>query len=171
MNYEKYQKSPILIRRIQGWNDWFCAGFASLGVGLFPKASGTIGSLLALLLWIPLSTQSLSIRVLALVFVIVVGTIAAHQCIRFWGQDPSQVIIDEVAGMWLTLLFIPPILSLWIIGFVLFRLFDILKPTPIREVENLKGGVGVMMDDLIAGLYALLLLTVFHVILKGSLLQ
>lgn len=142
---------------------------ATLGVGFLPKASGTFGSLIALLLWIPLSSQTLMVRGFALIFVIVLGTYVAQRCIRFWGEDPSQVIIDEVAGMWLTLFYIhgKPI-GIWIIAFVLFRSFDILKPSPIRQLEKLHGGIGIMIDDLIAGLYALFTLTFIELILRGA---
>ena len=69
-------------------------------------------------------------------------------------NDPSEVVIDEVAGFFAATFFLPPSLLVMALGFVLFRFFDILKPYPIRRLEALKGGWGIVMDDLLAGLYA-----------------
>ncbi|HTE00654.1 MAG TPA: phosphatidylglycerophosphatase A [Mucilaginibacter sp.] len=71
-----------------------------------------------------------------------------------WGEDSSRVVIDEVAGMLISVLFIPPNLYLLLAGFILFRFFDIVKPLYIRKMEALPGGTGVMMDDVLAGVYS-----------------
>jgi len=73
-------------------------------------------------------------------------------------KDPQSVVVDEVAGQWITVLFAPVSWKTLLVGFILFRLFDILKPPPVRQLERLPEGVGIVMDDVAAGLYALLVL-------------
>jgi phosphatidylglycerophosphatase A len=91
--------------------------------------------------------------------VVVVGTWAAHRAERvLGGKDPGPIVIDEVAGMTLSVLLFPLTVPVLVAGFFLFRLFDIVKPPPAHVSQRLRGGVGVMIDDLIAGAYALALL-------------
>lgn len=129
------------------------------GAGLSPRAPGTVGSAASLVLWAPmvlLDTPVLA-RVLAVVAVFAVGVVAAQKVVDVRGEDPQIVVIDEVAGMGIALLF--PWSSPWYLlaAFVLFRFFDILKPWPVSWADRrVGGGIGVMLDDVIAGLYALL---------------
>jgi len=96
-----------------------------------------------------------------LLAVILVGTWAAQEAERsLGGKDPGAIVVDEVAGMALAVLTVPLTPAVLIAGFVLFRVFDIVKPYPANALQRLPGGVGVMIDDLVAGLYALLLLLV-----------
>lgn len=88
----------------------------------------------------------------------ITGVIAANKVERSWGKDNKRVVIDEVMGMTVSLLFLPINLATLTLGLLLFRFFDICKPLYIRRMEDLKGGWGVMMDDLLAGVYANLLL-------------
>lgn len=136
---------------------------ATLGpIGHFPKAPGTWGSLAAVIaapwLFLPLPLWG---RVAALVVVFAIGTWACGVAERTLGsKDPGCVIIDELFGQWLTLLLFAS-MPIWYLGlaFVLFRIFDILKPWPVRWAETaFAGGLGVMADDGVAGLYALLCL-------------
>jgi phosphatidylglycerophosphatase A len=77
-------------------------------------------------------------------------------------DDPGEIIVDEIAGQWLTLLFLPPDWMLYAIGFVLFRIFDIFKPWPVDHLDTHgTGGIGIMQDDIAAGLYAMMLLHTF----------
>ena len=93
---------------------------------------------------------------LFLVAVVVVGTWAAHRAERtIGGKDPGAIVIDEVAGMTLSVIAFPLTTEVLAAGLALFRVFDVLKQPPARESQRLTGGVGVMIDDLIAGLYAL----------------
>jgi len=94
-----------------------------------------------------------------LVVVTLVGTWAAHRAERVLGgaKDPGVIVIDEVAGMLLSVVLLPRSIPVLVTAFLLFRLFDIWKPFPARESQALTGGVGVMVDDLIAGLYTLVL--------------
>lgn len=128
-----------------------------LGAGHAPVASGTVGSALTLVaLWlIPFTPRGLLVT---LVVVTVAGIWAAGRVERALGQkDPGVIVIDEVAGMMLSVLFLPRALPVLVTAFLLFRLFDIWKPFPARESQALSGGLGVMVDDLVAGLYALIL--------------
>lgn len=141
--------------------DEIILAFCRLGVaGLAPKAPGTWGTALACLLapflFFPLS---LPWRAIILVIVFFTGSMAATRAEQILGEkDPGQVVIDELAGVWLVFLPYPkPTLALIIAGFILFRIFDIFKPWPVKASENwLPNGYGVMIDDIIAGLWALL---------------
>lgn len=130
---------------------------SALGTGFAPIASGTFGSAFALIFYFLIPGFSLWYVLLAastVVFVIAVpfATKAEH----VYGNDPSMVVIDEVVGMWITL--VSPLLPMsWIyavVGFFLFRLFDIVKPWPANVFDKRTGGFGIMMDDVIAGIYA-----------------
>jgi phosphatidylglycerophosphatase A len=127
------------------------------GAGYAPVASGTVGSFVtAVAIWL-LPVTPLRILV-ALVVVTVVGIWAGSRVERVLGRkDPGVIVIDEVAGMLLSVILLPPTIPVLVTAFLLFRLFDIWKPFPARESQVLTGGVGVMVDDLIAGLYALVL--------------
>jgi phosphatidylglycerophosphatase A len=104
---------------------------------------------------IPFSRDAL---VWTLVAVVLLGTWAAWRVERVLGRrDPSVIVIDEVAGMLVSVLLLPRTLPVLLTAFLLFRLFDIWKPFPVRESQALLGGLGVMLDDLIAGVYALVL--------------
>ena len=135
----------------------FCAGLA-------PVAPGTVGSAVTVLvLWlVPFSPGAL---IAFFVVVTVVGTWAAHHAERTLGaKDPGVIVIDEVAGMTLSVLAFPLTPAVLAAAFVLFRVFDIVKPFPARVSQRLPGGAGVMLDDLIAGLYAVGALGLSHAI-------
>jgi len=117
-------------------------------------------ALTALALWL-LHLSPLALTAL-LVAVTVLGTWAAGEAERALGggKDPGAIVIDEVAGMMLAVLVVPPTLAIVVVAFLLFRVFDVTKPFPANVSQRLRGGIGVMMDDLIAGLYALALVRV-----------
>ena len=95
----------------------------------------------------------------ALAAVVVVGIWASHRVeVLLERKDPGVIVIDEVAGMIVAVLLLPRTLGVLVCAFLLFRLFDIWKPFPAREAQALRGGIGVVVDDLIAGVYALVLL-------------
>ena len=127
------------------------------GAGYAPVASGTVGSFVTVVaIWL-LPVTPLRILV-ALVVVTVVGIWAGSRVERALGRkDPGVIVIDEVAGMLLSVILLPPTIPVLVTAFLLFRLFDIWKPFPARESQVLTGGLGVMVDDLIAGFYALVL--------------
>jgi phosphatidylglycerophosphatase A len=135
------------------------AGTGRLGPG---SGSGTLGSLWGLLagwvLWRALGPWGVAA---AAVLVTAVGTWAAEATARHLGRrDPGEVVIDEVAGQLFALLFLPPTVGVLLLAFLLFRLFDIWKPFPIRRLERWPGGLGIMADDVLAGVYANLALRV-----------
>jgi phosphatidylglycerophosphatase A len=140
---------------------WAIATF--FGAGLLKPGPGTWGSVAAVLLWAAFaftlhpSTLTLTLALtlgiaLTLVFGIPAATIVERQSGR---HDPQFVVIDEVAGQWIALLFSPADWRHALIALVLFRLFDIVKPFPVRRLERLPGGWGIVFDDVAAGLYAL----------------
>lgn len=86
--------------------------------------------------------------------IVILGVMSADRVEEIWGKDHGRVVIDEVAGMCITLLFVPLKWEYTLIGLILFRFFDILKPFYIRKLEVLPGGWGVMADDVLAGIYA-----------------
>jgi phosphatidylglycerophosphatase A len=134
-------------------------------VGYSPWVPGTVGSALALfIVWIvPFSRAGLLVFFVA---VTLAGTWAAHRAERQLGvKDPGVIVIDEVAGMTLSVLPFPPTPAVLIAGFVLFRLFDIVKPFPAGASQRATGGIGVMVDDLIAGLYALVVIAIGRAVL------
>lgn len=152
---------------MRNFSKFIASGF---GVGFLPKAPGTWGALLALLLSLPLLyienfQRNFILGILILVFT-VAGVWSANKVEAAWGHDPKQVVVDEMVGFWITILFVPPVLKYYIIGFVFFRFFDILKPLGIRKAEQLKGGYGVMADDIVAGIYSNIILQCVIMVMK-----
>ncbi|MBE1158860.1 phosphatidylglycerophosphatase A family protein [Dyella acidiphila] len=138
---------------------WLACGFGS---GLAPVAQGTFGSLAALLPWLLwLRHASVSINLLVIVIGFAIGVWACDVSGRILGVDDHRSLVwDEFIGQWIALL--PALLAPWwalAAGFALFRLFDVWKPWPIRWLDrHLKGGLGVMIDDVIAGVFAAVVL-------------
>jgi phosphatidylglycerophosphatase A len=133
----------------------------AFGAGYSPIAPGTAGSLVGLLLFLPLRAMPAPVQVAAVAAAFLVGTAAAGRVARQVGvEDPGIVVVDEVVGMWTSLLFLPFTIGTAALGFVLFRIFDVIKPYPARDLEALPGGWGIMSDDLMAGVYANLALRV-----------
>jgi len=124
-------------------------------VGRAPIAPGTAGSAAALALFALIRlADSPVLEIAAIVVLLLVGTWSAGVAERVLGRsDPGQVVIDEVVGLLLTLALIPVGVRGALVGFVLFRVFDIIKPFPCARLEKLGGGVGIMADDVMAGLY------------------
>ncbi len=130
------------------------------GTGLAPKAPGTVGSLVGILFgWLALPL-ALEWRIAIGVFLVVAGVwICGESARRIGVHDHPGIVWDEIAAMYLVLLVAPPQIALWALSFGLFRLFDIWKPWPIRDLDHrLAGGTGIMLDDLVAALYTALLL-------------
>ena len=136
---------------------------ATLGpIGYMPFAPGTYGTLAALVC-VMVFSPSLQSHFLLFVIITIVGSFASTAAERAFNQkDSSRIIIDEVAGFFIATLAVPHSTPLLIAAFILFRFFDILKPLMIRKLESaLSGGVGVMADDILAGLYANIILQVY----------
>ena len=127
------------------------------GVGLLPKAPGTWGSLAALpLAWALHAAAGPAGLAAGLILVVIAGLWSASVFVRASGEaDCQRIVIDEVAGQWLALLATPPDVLAYVVGFALFRIADVFKPWPVSWAERtFKGGLGVMLDDLVAGAYA-----------------
>jgi len=127
------------------------------GVGLLPKAPGTWGSVLAVALAWPIYVAVGQIGLTIAAFAaFAIGVWSSNFCIGKYGaEDPSRVVIDEIAGQWLVLLVVAPGWLGYGLGFVLFRVFDIFKPWPVSWADkNIKGGLGIMIDDVLAAAYA-----------------
>ena len=137
-------------------SEWIATCFK---VGYLPLAPGTWGSIFAILVWwVLLKDLDLLIFGIVIILFFFIGIIVSNIIIDQNGDnDPSHIIIDELVGQWLALWMLPDGSFYIIIVFILFRFFDIIKPWPIRFMEKLPKGLGVMCDDLTAGLITLLL--------------
>ncbi len=133
-----------------------------LGIGYVGKGGGTIAAAACCLIWILIPDGNFTNywQVLITIAVSLVGVWSGNAVDAVWGKDSNKVVIDEVAGMMVTLLFIPVQFKFILAGLVLFRFFDIAKPLFIKKVELLPKGWGVMADDVLAGIYANILLKV-----------
>jgi phosphatidylglycerophosphatase A len=147
---------------------WTTATF--FGAGFGKPGPGTWGSVAATLLWflvvrgahlsaLQIAVVSIAGALLALAVGIPAGTIVARESER---EDPGHVVLDEVCGVWIVLAACPPNWPHALLALLLFRVFDIIKPWPARQLEQLHGGTGIMLDDVAAGVYALLVFLVIH---------
>ena len=130
--------------------------------GYIPFTSGTWGSLAALIIYLIPGFEKPVIIIPAIVLFTILGIFTGNKFDVIYGKDPAECTVDEVVGMWISLLFLPKTFLVVTAAFISWRAFDIIKPAPARQLESLKGGIGIMMDDIVAGLYSLLLL---HLIL------
>ncbi|WP_455498509.1 phosphatidylglycerophosphatase A family protein [Coprobacter sp.] len=137
---------------------------SGFGSGFSPFAPGTAGSLVAIAIWTVLFytipfTALLVVTSLLVVLFTAAGVWSADVLEPEWGKDPSRVVVDEMVGVWIALLAVPGN-NVWYIlyAFLFFRFFDIFKPLGIRKMEQLDGGIGVMADDILAGIYSFILL-------------
>ena len=128
-----------------------------LGIGYVGRGGGTIAALLYCIIWLllPAAYSDSVWQMVITFFIIVTGVICGNEVDEVWGKDSSKVVIDEVAGMAIALLFVPHKLLYVFIALALFRFFDIVKPLGIKQLEKWPKGWGVMADDILAGLYAL----------------
>jgi len=133
------------------------------GSGKVPKAPGTFGTLAAVIPVILTAGFPYWAKALIFLLMMVAGTAAAQYHGSYTGlKDASEIVIDEIAAFYMIFLFFPVSTFTLVAGFILFRIFDILKPWPIKRFEALEGGVGVMMDDIIAGMYAIICLGILY---------
>ena len=145
-------------------------------LGYAPVAPGTVGSLgCAVLLWFllpqvlagaPLTT--LLLMILSTVAFIALAVWASTRAERELGKDASPIVVDEFAGMLIAVLFLPKTLTVYAVAFVLFRILDILKPFPAARAESLPGGLGIVMDDVVAGIYANALVRIMLLVTGGG---
>ena len=132
----------------------------SFGAGFSPVAPGTMGALFGVAVWYLL----FALLDYATLMWTLSGLIVSSVSERYWGEDPSRVVMDETVGEWIALLAVPAS-GHWgyvLAAFVLFRFFDIVKPLGVRSMEKLKGGYGIMADDILSGIYAAIVIVVFN---------
>lgn len=136
----------------------------TLGIGYIGKGAGTAAAIATCLVWYAssmLSYEGFLPAFFITLFIVALGIWSGNKVEPAWGKDHNRVVIDEVAGMCITLLWVPATPLNIIVGLILFRFFDILKPLFIRKIEALPGGWGVMFDDVLAGIYANIILQIF----------
>ena len=128
--------------------------------GYSPVVPGTLGSLAGLLLYV-LIGKDFMFYIGISIFLLIVGFLISGRAENIFGiKDDRRIVIDEVCGMMLSLLFIPYKRLYYLIGFLLFRLFDVCKPYPARKLEKMHGSAGIMLDDIVAALYTNLVLRI-----------
>lgn len=158
----------------------------SFGAGYWPWGPGTAGAVVGLILWLPL----VLLGSVAATFAVTLGLIVIFTFLgiwsgdiseRYWGPDPSRVVMDETVGQWITMIplsvyaVVPDALTLgsfwlWtVVSLILFRFFDIVKPLGVRKMEALPGGTGIMADDILAGLYGMIVLAAAMYFFSSSL--
>lgn len=129
------------------------------GAGYFPKAPGTAATLATLPLYLILRRLPLPLYIFSLIKLVVLGVMASGAMEKEWGKDPSRVVIDEVCGILITLISRPGGIKEIALGTALFRFFDIVKPFPVGIIDKkVKGGIGIMADDVAAGIISALVL-------------
>lgn len=153
----------VMTRNQRFWAFWG-TGFGS---GFWPWGPGTAGAAVAVAMWVlcgnyVTAATLVYITLAAIVLSTIIGTIVADKLEPIWGEDPSKVVIDEMIGVWIPLLACEWLSWHVILAFVLFRFFDILKPLGIRSLDRRHGGFWVMADDILAGIYSLLIIILFR---------
>ena len=178
MTIKETEETLITDRRNKSLSDYISLGIATVGVGYMPLAPGTWGSIVGVLIYLIIRQFEITtssnyiqnnfqsdtvyawthlINAVLLFLLCLIGIRASTAATRlFKVKDPKQVVIDEVMGQLITFLFVPFAISWRLVlgGFLLFRLFDIWKPYPVNILEDLPSGLGVCMDDILAGVYA-----------------
>ena len=133
--------------------------------GYIPVASGTFGSLAALLIYFIPGFEQAVIIIPVTIITFIIGLYISDKFEKVYGNDPAQCTIDEVVGTWIALLFLPKTIGIALTSFFIWRILDIIKPPPAKQSENLKGGWGIMMDDVISGFYTLVIMHIFILII------
>jgi phosphatidylglycerophosphatase A len=170
MNPEQAPESPSLPRAPR----WATLIATFFGIGHMHPGPGTWGSAATVILWAAAAhelptTLRAPVAIALAAFVTLIGIPAATRVARAsGGKDPQFVVIDEVAGQLIALIAVPLAWKTFLAGFILFRAFDIVKPPPVRQLEKLSEGTGIVLDDMAAGIFALLAM---HLLLHFGLLK
>ncbi len=136
--------------------------------GYIPKYSGTFGSLAGLIIYFIPGFEKPFILIPSIILFTFSGVYIGTKFEKIYGEDPAECTIDEIVGMWISLLFVPKEIIFSLITFLIWRFFDITKPYPIRKLENLPGGFGIMLDDVAAGIYSAVLVRLILIIFVHS---
>jgi len=134
---------------------FFGSGFYT---GYSPFASGTVGSFAALLIYYIPGFENLYIILPATFVFFLYGVYVGNKFEKIYGKDPSQCTIDEVVGTWISLILLPKTILFSLTTFFIWRILDIIKPQPAKRMEKLQGGWGIMLDDVVSGIYALFIM-------------
>jgi len=126
--------------------------------GFFPVASGTFASFAALLIYYIPGFENLFIIIPVSVLFFLYGIYIGNKFEKLYGKDPAECTIDEMVGMWISLIYLPKTIAISLITFFLWRALDIYKPFPARSSEKFEGGFGIMIDDVISGFYTLIIM-------------
>jgi phosphatidylglycerophosphatase A len=149
-------------------NRFFLFLAAGFGAGYAPIAPGTAGTLVAIPIFFVLSSIPFPLYEITIVTFFFFATWISGEAQSCWGRkDDPRIVIDEIMGYLITMLWLPKTTLFIILGFFLFRFFDIVKPPPIRLLEKARGGYGVVLDDVLAGVYANIVLQFVHLIVKS----
>lgn len=135
----------------------------TFGIGYISKGGGTVAAIALVACWYAAGgslQDNIPLQVALTLLITLVGIWSSYKVEAEWGKDSSKVVIDEVAGMCVSLLFLPVTWQVCLVALILFRFFDIAKPLLIRKTEQLPGGWGVMMDDILSGVYANVLMNI-----------
>ena len=126
--------------------------------GYIPFASGTFGTLAALIIYLIPGFENPFVIVPAIIIFFIYGIYVGNKFENVYGKDPSECTIDEFVGTWISYLLLPKTIGIIIITFFLWRVLDIFKPFPARKLERLNGGFGIMIDDVVSGFYTLIIM-------------
>jgi len=143
------------MKNLNSVENFFGSGFYT---GYVPVASGTVGSLAALIIYLIPGFERLYIILPFTVLFFFNGIYLGTKFETKYGKDPSECTIDEVVGMWISLLLLPKTFWIVTITFFLWRMLDIFKPFPARRLEKINGGFGIMIDDVVSGFYTLIIM-------------
>ncbi|MFH0806841.1 MAG: phosphatidylglycerophosphatase A [Elusimicrobiota bacterium] len=134
---------------------------SGFGTGYSPAAPGTFGTLLASILYLLVMPRNIYAYCTVVVILGFAAVFISAEADKIYeSEDNPRIVIDEIAGLWVTMAFIPKTVEFLVIGFVLFRFFDVVKPLYIRQIQKLNGGWGIVADDVLAGIYSNIILQV-----------
>jgi len=128
--------------------------------GYFPWASGTISSFAAMVIYLIPGFENPTLLIILISVLIVFGITLAEKFEKKYGKDPKQFTLDELIGTWISFLFLPKSFYIIIPAFLIWRTMDVIKPFPIRKLESLRGGWGVVLDDVLAGFFTFIIMQI-----------
>ncbi len=132
--------------------------------GYIPFAPGTFGSFAAVLFFLIPGFGNIYVNLPIIIMTFFAGIQLGNYFEVIYGKDPKQFTLDEFVGTWITFLFVPQNSIQFLVGFSIWRFLDIVKPYPANKLESLKGGLGIMIDDVVSGLYSLVIMIIFNFI-------
>ncbi|MDR2066480.1 MAG: phosphatidylglycerophosphatase A [Endomicrobium sp.] len=136
---------------------------SAFGAGYMKFAPGTFATLVGLIIWALYAPTQYNLQLYWIILILVISIVVSSLAEKIYDiKDDQRIVIDEVAGIWFTLAFLPKTFIFLFLGFVLFRFFDIKKPWIIYKMQNLKSGLGITLDDVLAGIFANFILQIIN---------